>query len=365
MAAVRERSGADSGRAGVAVIDCDVHNALKPGELLEYLPSKWHQYYAQMEGNSRQRAGLTIGARPQPGNRVDSAPPSGGPPGSDLDFLREQLLDEYGVAKALLTWFGYNPQHGELGLALARTLNEWMARAWLDQEDRFVAAISIPQEDGTRSAAEIRRVTDADPRFVAVLMTVLMREPLGHTKYWPIFEACAERELPLIVHVGGWSGVDIAGGWPALHIESHCHWPSVYVAHAVSLVYSGAFARYPKLKIVMQEGGLGWLPSTMWRLDRSWRQMRNEVPHLTEPPSATLRRHLWLTTQPMEETERPEQLLELLNQIDMDDHILFSSDYPHHDFDSPQRAIPALLGPERREKIFSRNAKALFNFPTP
>lgn len=245
---------------------------------------------------------------------------------------------------------------------LARALNEWQSAAWLDLEERFVAAVSVPQEDGLASAAEIRRAVAADPRFVAVLVTVLSREPLGHAKYWPMYEVCAELDLPLIIHVGGWSGVDTAMGWPATHIESHCQWPSCYIAQTVSLVYSGVFARYPNLKIVMQEGGLGWIPSTLWRLDRTWTMLRGEAPHLEEPPSETFRRHFWMTTQPMEETERHEQLPQLLDQIGMDDRILFSSDYPHHDFDAPHRAIPSLLGEERRRKIFRANAERLFGF---
>jgi uncharacterized protein len=357
---------ADDARHTVSrIVDCDVHNSPKPGELGKYLPARWHRYLEQMQG--RGRAGLTVGARPQGLNREDTVPPSGGRPATDLGFLRSQLLDEYNVTRGVLSSlesFKFSVQHGELGLALARAMNDWQADAWLDQEERLSATITIPQEDGVRAAEEIARVNDADPRFVGVFMTILTREPVGHSKYWPIFAECAQRNLPLFLHVGGWSGTQMAAGWPTMHLDSHSTWPQAYATQAISLVYSGAFVRYPNLKVVMEEGGLGWLPSTLWRLDRAWETMGEDVPHLVERPSETLRRHLWLTTQPLEETGEPEQLIELFDQIDMDDHILFATDYPHHDFDSPRRAIPALLGTERRRKIFYENADALLRFPS-
>ena len=54
----------------------------------------------------------------------------------------------------------------------------------------------------------------------------------------------------------------------------------------------------------MIEGGFAWLPSLMWRLDQHWARHREEVPHVTRPPSEIMRQGLWITTQPMEEPER-------------------------------------------------------------
>jgi hypothetical protein len=103
------------------------------------------------------------------------------------------------------------------------------------------------------------------------------------------------------------------------------------------------------------------MPSLLWRLDRAWKDLRRHVPHLTRKPSEVAREHLWFTTQPLDEPNDPKYLVEVFEHLDMDDHILFASDYPHHDFDAPDRILPN-VGAELRNKIFSLNAEALFDF---
>jgi hypothetical protein len=55
----------------------------------------------------------------------------------------------------------------------------------------------------------------------------------------------------------------------------------------------------------MIECGFGWLLALGWRLDKHWKRMRDEVPHLTRAPSEVIREHFYVSTQPMEETDDP------------------------------------------------------------
>src|SRR5690606_29098252 len=112
--------------------------------------------------------------------------------------------------------------------------------------------------------------------------------------------------------------------------------------------------------IVLIESGFGWMPALGWRLDRAWERMRDEVPHLRMPPSSYLRKHFWVSTQPIEEPERPEHLLDTVDWMGAD-RIMFASDYPHWDFDDPRLALPSALGPERKRAILCGNARALYN----
>jgi predicted TIM-barrel fold metal-dependent hydrolase len=80
---------------------------------------------------------------------------------------------------------------------------------------------------------------------------------------------------------------------------------------------------------------------------------------LRRAPSDYLREHFWVSTQPMEEAEEPDHVLDVMEWIGWD-KILFASDYPHWDFDDPFLALPPSLSEERRSKIYSGNAKALY-----
>jgi len=135
---------------------------------------------------------------------------------------------------------------------------------------------------------------------------------------------------------------------------------TAFQSQVTSLVVEGVFERFPTLRFVLIEGGFAWLAPLMWRLDDAYARLREEVPHLRRKPSEYLREHLWLTTQPMEEPDRPEQLAALLGDLDMDGRLMFATDYPHWDFDAPDQAIPPSLGSERLRAIRAGNANRLY-----
>ncbi len=105
------------------------------------------------------------------------------------------------------------------------------------------------------------------------------------------------------------------------------------------------------------EAGFAWVPSLAWRLDQHWARMRDEVPHLTRPPSEYIREHLWFTTQPMDEPERPNDLRDIIDWIGWD-RILFATDYPHWDFDNPLTAFKIRMSPEERRMVFGGECAA-------
>jgi uncharacterized protein len=125
------------------------------------------------------------------------------------------------------------------------------------------------------------------------------------------------------------------------------------------MIMEGVFERFPTLKVVLIEAGFAWLAALGWRLDRNWKRLKAEVPHLKKAPSEYIREHFWITTQPMEEPEKPQHLMNVMDWIGWD-RVLFASDYPHWDFDDPHVAIPPSFGEERRRKVFSGNAAKLY-----
>jgi predicted TIM-barrel fold metal-dependent hydrolase len=348
-------------RTKLAVIDCDIHNAAASGKALgKYLPERWRRHHETFGshthvGSDYPRANLNAA-------RTDSWPPSGLPPGADLEFLRYQLLDQWGMDYGVL-----NPLNGagaqlnlEYSAALCAATNDWQIEEWLDPEPRLRGSIIVPYEDGELSAAEIERRA-SDRRFVHVLLVARTSEPLGRRKYWKMFEAAERHDIPVAFHFGGFGGSPITPvGFPSYYIEDHAGMPTSFETQVVSLVCEGVFERFPRLKIVLIEGGFGWLPPLMWRLDNAWKKLKDEVPELKRLPSEYIREHFWITTQPMEEPSRPKHFLELLDHLNMNDRLMFATDYPHWDFDAPDQAVPTNLNPEVERAIMAENARKLY-----
>ena len=106
---------------------------------------------------------------------------------------------------------------------------------------------------------------------------------MGKRRYWPIYEAAVEAGLPVGIHVFGTSGRPASNtGWPSFYIEDMTEHASCCQAQVASLILEGVFERYPELKIVMIEAGFGWMPSLGWRMDKNWKTLKAEVPHLKQ-----------------------------------------------------------------------------------
>ena len=116
-------------------------------------------------------------------------------------------------------------------------------------------------------------------------MLIRTAEPMGRRKYWPIYEAAAEHDLPVGMHFGGWGRGPITGaGFGSYYLEDTVGMATAFQDQVTSLVCEGVFERFPELRIVLIEGGIAWLAPLMWRLDRAWKLLRDEAPRLTQLP---------------------------------------------------------------------------------
>ena len=86
-----------------------------------------------------------------------------------------------------------------------------------------------------------------------------------------------------------------------------------------------------------------------------------EVPWLTKPPSEYIRSNVRLTAQPIEEPDDPNHFVQVIEHMGSDEMLLFATDYPHWDFDSPTQAIPRQVPESLRKKIFWQNAVDFYN----
>lgn len=332
-------------------------------DVLPYLPKFWASYVK--DTNFRGFPNAPYPKMANGGSRVDARPADGSPAGSDPDLLRRQLLDAYGVDYAILTGTFYNIHflpNPDFAPVLARAINDWMIDHWLSGDRRLKGSLTITLQDPAAAVAEIDRVGD-HPNVVQVLVAAGSRLPYGNRAYHPIWEACERHGLAVGVHFGGIGNATghapTSVGWPSFYIEWHTDMSQAFQAHMVSLICEGVFEKYPSLRFVFIEGGIAWVPHVMWRLDKNWKGLRHEVPWVKRLPSEYVRENFRFTTQPIEEPENPEHLLQILDMMDGARTVMFASDYPHWDFDDPVQALPRL--PDRlRQRIMADSAAELY-----
>jgi predicted TIM-barrel fold metal-dependent hydrolase len=214
-------------------------------------------------------------------------------------------------------------------------------------------------QDPVAAAREIDRV-GGHPSMVQVMIPMAAAHPaIGDPRYLPILEAAVRNDLVIAVHQSAATSTPF--GYPRHLIEWHTAHPHSAMCEVISLICNGAFERFPDLRLAVLEAGFTWLPHLMWRLDQQYREFRVEVPWVTRPPSEQIRSSGRVTTQPMEPIEA-RHLLQLVDMMGSDELIVYSSDYPHFDYDAPARALPAATPDDLRTKILKTNGARFFRF---
>ena len=214
-------------KSRLRIIDCDVHPSIHAHtDLHQFMPKRWQEHLRNYGSHLRTPY---IGTTPYPRSspliaRRDAWPPTGGPPGSDLDFMQKQHLDpldvEYGILQ-VLDLFIFSQQNLEFGAAIQRAINDWQLAFWSDRDPRLKASILAGQDDTQLAIAEIERCAKIG-RYVQINVCPRANEPLGRRRYWPIYERAQELGLPLGIHVGGYGGhAPTGGGWPSYYVEEH------------------------------------------------------------------------------------------------------------------------------------------------
>lgn len=352
-------------RTRLRIFDCDVHPVPKAGltSLTPYLPKAWQERFA------RKRAihdGLNVPIRFKHPNgsviREDARTPDGLPPASSPEYLVQDLLEKHGVDGALLNCFEAGgllsaQASTEESIILATAYNDLLLEEWLSVDRRLRYAPAVPTQDPAAAAAEVRRI-GRHPQ-VAAIFVPLVDVLMGHRYYWPIYEACQDLDLPVFIHVTGIES--IFSGTPTMgpgtfdgYVERYTVIPQLGVVSVNSLILSGTLEKFPRLKFVFAEYGFLWVSSLLYRMDRTWRGLRHEVPWVRKSPTEYLHDRFLFTTQPLDEPDNPKEL-EFLISLLGHDVLCFSTDYPHWDNDMPDATL-RMLSPDARRAVFHDNA---------
>jgi len=232
-------------------------------------------------------------------------------------------------------------------------------KEWLDRDPRLRGSIVIPTQSVEKAVAEIERCA-TDRRFVQVLMLVMGDTPLGKRALWPIYEAAERLELPIGIHAGSaYHNPPTAVGWGSYHIEDYAGQAQAFQTQLTSLIVEGVFAKYPLLKMVMLESGVSWISPFLWRLHKFWRGVRMETPWVDRAPLEIVRSNIRFSLQPFDAPPDEATLIRLFDHMQSDELVLFSTDYPHWQFDG-QEALPAGLTPDLVRKIMIDNPHATY-----
>jgi predicted TIM-barrel fold metal-dependent hydrolase len=251
----------------------------------------------------------------------------------------------------------------ELGLAVTKAWNDWLFEEWYSPyPDRIIPLGITYLTDPARGAAEIRR--NADRGFRAISFPERPHRlglPSVFDPYWhPFIEACVETETVVCLHVGSSGAFERPPGAPAQ--LGPTLFGQLSLVACAEWLWSGLAVRYPSLALALSEGGIGWVPMLLDRLDNMV-DRSGYGSGWSEHPSDVLQRNFWFCT-----IDDP-STIELRRRVGVE-RIMVEVDYPHGDSTWPdtQTTIEKCWGhipSAELRAMCSENAARLFRHPLP
>ena len=340
-------------------IDCDVHPVV-PGlpALMPYLDDMWRELV--LRRGVDELVSISYPTHAPITTRADWRG-ADGRTATTPELLAAQALDPFGTGTAILNClYGVQlPFSEDMGAVFARAVNDWIAKEWLDRDPRLRASIVLPVQSAELAVAEIERLAH-DKRFVSVLLLVMGEVPLGRRQHWPIYAAAERHGLSVSIHAGSsYRNPPSPVGWTSYYTEEYINQAGAFQTQLTSLVCEGVFAKFPKLKVVMLESGFTWLPGYLWRLEKFWKGVRMEVPWVDRLPGEIVREHVRFSLQPFDGPPDPAAIWRLMEHMQSDELLVYSTDYPHWQFDG-QDVMPEGFSAELIRKITIDNPLKAF-----
>lgn len=275
--------------------------------------------------------------------------------------LRLADMDRDGIYSSVIygpSLLGLQIDDLELKAACLRAYNDWAAEFNALAPERLCILPVLPAHDVQAAVAELERVAQLGHRG-AILYCFETRviEP----RWEALWQAAAHHELPISFHIGGGGSLielDAASwklaAWAAVT-------PMQMDEPLAAMVFSGALERNPKMRLVLAEAGIGWVPYMIERMDSAAAKHLASAKdyRIKQKPSEIFRQQVLVT---FEEEALGPKLLPLIGE----DNVMWASDYPHPDspFPHSRDAIAeafAGLEPGLRRKATGENCKRLYH----
>jgi predicted TIM-barrel fold metal-dependent hydrolase len=220
----------------------------------------------------------------------------------------------------------------DLALAVVRAYNDWHIDGWCGAyPERFIPMAIPVLWDPELTAAEIRRVSAKGCRSLTFTENpAALGLPSFHSEHWdPVWRALVETGTIMNVHLGSSGQLAVTAPDAPMDVMITLQPMNICMA-AADLLWSRVFREYKDLRVALSEGGTGWIPYFLDRLDRTY-----DMHHVwtgqdfgAELPSDVFRRH-FLTCFIADPVG-----LQLREDIGVD-NICWEMDFPHSDSSWP------------------------------
>jgi predicted TIM-barrel fold metal-dependent hydrolase len=294
---------------------------------------------------------------------------------------RLELMDATGVSAEVVypNILGFGGQNAakvddELRLASVQIFNDAMAEFQSESGDRMFPMALLPWWDPKLAVKEIERVKamglrglniNSDPHTFTLDDGTKLPD-LGQSLWDPMWEAAQALDMSINFHIGAseqsmdWFGTQ---GWPGLHSDMRAALGGAMLFMnngrvLGNLILSGVPERFPKLKFVSVESGLGWVPFILEAIDHEYKEVGTNVGTLQRLPSEYFKSNLYTCFW----FERRD-LTHMIRAVGVD-NVLFETDFPHaiclYPIDDMDKAMSGLTE-EEKVKVLSGNAAKVYN----
>lgn len=257
----------------------------------------------------------------------------------------------------------------ELGLACVRAYNRWHLQDWASAYPGRMVPLQLTWLPDPQIAAQ-EVYQNAQLGFRAVTFPDIPQRLgfpfIGDPVWEPFLRACEETETVICLHTGGAGYILNTREEAPLQLQTSLFPAGAYVA-ALEWIWAFVPVRYPNIKIALSEGGIGWVPMALDRLDyvqahSGGSPVDTPWPAPDVSPSDVLKRNFWFCMLDDPSTMHARYRIGVEN-------IMFEVDYPHADSTWPhtQRLLAERLGglpADEVEKITFGNAAELFRHST-
>ncbi|WP_276259572.1 amidohydrolase family protein [Haloglomus litoreum] len=280
----------------------------------------------------------------------------------EMDERREELHIDRTLFNAGMGFQAYAIPKKAKRIHYMRATNNYIQDRFGREDDTNYTSILVVPDHPEESAAEIERYGDED-NVVAAFSNSFMDYGFGHERYEPVMEALDEYDLPLIFHGDSTNQPYFPAGFLRSNhfVEHHTltH-PMAHLRNIVHIIGQEIPERYD-IDFGFWEAGQSWIQMAMNRMDREYIERIHDIPGLTKLPSEYMR-EFYYGTQPLEETHEPEHLQRIIEDNGLEDQLVFTSDWPHMDFDAPSSILDHDgLTQEQKKKILQDNAQELLD----